>query len=63
MLYTVEQIFLQGVSFDIAYNELAHENMKKKYQYFLNSDVGVSTNGYHTHIYLSIRTLQIQIIS
>ena len=34
MLYTVEQIFLQGVSFDIAYNELAPENMKNLKKYF-----------------------------
>ena len=29
MLYMVEKIFMQGVSFDIVNNELAHKNLKK----------------------------------
>ena len=49
MLYMVRKIFLQGISFNIVYNEPVHENVKIKnnkfttelnkiYQSFLNRD-------------------------
>ena len=66
MLFMVKKIFLQGVTFDIVYNELAHENMKKleklffppvfriKYQSLKKIEMKVydTALGYHTHIYL-----------
>ena len=76
MLYMVGKIFLQRISFAIVYNESAHEYMKNVEYLFSFSAEKISIflkqrwRGRkhqvlccHTHIYLSNRTLQIQLIS
>ena len=75
MLYMVAKVFLYGLRFNIVYNELGHKNMKH-FEYLLSHRVqeniliflkqrwmSVKQHCFHTHIYLSNMTLQIQIIS
>ena len=73
--YIVGKIFLFGIRFNIVYHELGHKNMKNvEYLFSQSSEKNISLlktemEGHetalccHTHIYLSNRTLQIQIIS
>ena len=75
MLYMVGKSVRYGIHFNIVYNESGHKNMnnfecfffhriQKKYQSFKTEMEGHETAlCCHTHIYLSSRTLQIQIIS
>ena len=77
MLYIVGQVFLYGKSFNIIYNELGHKIMNMKffeYRFLLQSSIKNINHlktemeahdpamCCHTHIYLSNRYLQIQII-
>ena len=73
MLYIVGKIFLYGLRFDIVYNETPHENMKNLENLFFSQcsenlfktemEVHETALCHHTHISLSNRSLQIQIIS
>ena len=76
MLYMFGKVILYGISFNIVYNESSHKNMKTFKYFIFSQSSGTYINLFrtemevhepalccHTHVYLSNRTLHIQIIS